>query len=189
MRQEDVYGLLRYCKALDPRSVVGLQDDDQARIAVAAWYNELPVDMTTDQAQRCIHDLAAVGQHLTAQNIGRRYDELHTPKHLQGVTRSRRPRDPAPSEAPQIEPEESVPLSGEETTRLLDELGLRNGRRSAAERVRCPHCGASSGNRCVTSSGVPLQLSPAHPARIAAAGLPVDADESAATAQMALAGA
>ncbi len=171
MRKDEVYGLLRYCKALDPRSVVGLQDEEQLKVAVLAWYNELPVEMTVQDAQRCVHDLAAAGTHLTAQNIGRRFDELRTPKHMQGVTRSRRPGDPVREvrDVPALpEPE---PLSGVETSRLLDELGLRDRRRAAARKVRCPHCGVGPGRECVSGTGEVLRRSPAHPSRFSAAGV------------------
>lgn len=171
MTDAEVFQLIRYCKGLDTRAVYNLADEDQTAVTVLAWHNELPVDLTFDGAVRIVHQLLHAGQHLTAANIGRRFDEMHTPKHQQNITRQRRPMDPEPRAVAEIETPQERPLTGEETTALLDELGLRNGRRARAWRIKCPHCGARENQACTTPNGDELRQSLAHPSRMEAAGV------------------
>jgi hypothetical protein len=186
MNKQEVHALMRYCKTLDPRHVVGLSGSkEDVAIAVSAWFNELPVDLSPDAAKQIVHELAHLGKPLDAVNIGKRFDEQRTPKHQQSPTRQRRPGDPerVADVLAEIEPE--PPLSGPETSALLDELGLRNGRKRRMLQVRCPHCGANKNEEC-TAGGKPLTKSPAHPSRIEAAGLEDSVEERQATVHMAL---
>jgi hypothetical protein len=179
MDVNQVFGLISYCRSLDPR--VGNRDAEEMAVAVKAWYNALPVDMTPQDAQAIVHELHAAGQSLTPGAIGRRFDELHTPLHQQGLTRSKRPLD-APrnvhaggnaaisrgtggSAGVVVEIGSEVPSRpvGRGTTALLDELGIV--RRRSPLRVPCPHCLAAPGQPC-TAGGRALRKAPAHPSRI-----------------------
>lgn len=171
MNAKEVFELITYCRALDPR--VGNRDDEAMTLAVAAWRNELPVAMTLPEGQRIAHDLHRNGHPLTPGSIGRRFDELATPPHQQGVTRQPRPIDQPrrePPARPELPPVGRV-LSGPETSEAVTRHGLIGNRAKAAElAVACPHCGAGPWKPCVTGAGRPLTLRPCHPSRAQAYG-------------------
>lgn len=170
MDVNQVFGLISYCRSLDPR--VGNRDADEMAMAVKAWHNALPVDMTATEAQAIVHELHAAGAALTPGAIGRRYDELHTPLHQQGVTRAKRPIDTPKHQAVAAAPLPEIGRGsvdepvGKGTTALLDRLGIV--RTSSPMRVPCPHCVAAPGKPC-TVSGMPMRMANAHPSRVEAA--------------------
>ena len=167
MDERQIMQMIAYCRALDPR--IGRRDDQETAIMVRAWHDQLPIDLTADDAKRIVNELHREGRYLTPGAIGMRYDELHTPRDQQGIRRSPRPVD-APrqkvigSGATAVMQIEGGEMPAEERSQLLTDLKLRH----PSLRVECPYCGAKVGRRCHDGNGHILTRSPAHPSRLQA---------------------
>jgi hypothetical protein len=174
MNTDQAHRLIEYAKALDPRTTAS--DPDTIALAAVAWSHELPLALAMDEARVIVHELHREGHRITPGAIGRRYDELHTPKHQQGVTRQPRPTPPprpAPPALPgvkvgrQISDTDTEPLRGEAVAAILRPAGDTSTPPTPGLDRRCPYCGAAPFKPCTTGTGKPLtQGSRVHPARI-----------------------